>query len=243
MLAPVSKIQIPTVCHLCAESGEHDIPNLCSACQTSIPYIDNACECCAIPIGNDLNDLNKKSTDGSRCANCTVNRPIYDTSLTVLHYQKPMDVLFNRLKHHRDITVAATFANLLADKIIASNTELPDIILPIPLNWKRQLMRGFNHSQAIAAVLAGKLGINLDTNVLTRVTNNAPQQGLTRAERLKNLDRCFEASKSVRNKKVALVDDVVTTGATMQAAATALYIRGTKSISAWSVARTPDKTN
>lgn len=151
-----------------------------------------------------------------------------------------MDVLFNRLKHHRDITVAATFANLLADKIISSNAELPDIIIPIPLNWKRQLMRGFNHSQAIAALLAGRLGVNLDAKALTRVTNSAPQQGLSRVERLKNLDRCFEANKSVRNKKVAIVDDVITTGATMQAAATALYIKGTTSISAWSVARTPE---
>lgn len=154
-----------------------------------------------------------------------------------------MDILFNRLKHHRDITVAATFASLLAEKIIESKAELPDIIVPIPLNWKRQLMRGFNHSQAVAALLAGKLGVNLDTNALTRVTNNAPQQGLSRTERLKNLDRCFEANKSVRNKKIALVDDVITTGATMQAAATALYVRGTKSISAWSVARTPDNSN
>lgn len=151
-----------------------------------------------------------------------------------------MDILFNRLKHHRDITVAATFASLLADKIIDSGTELPDIIIPIPLNWKRQLMRGFNHSQCIAVLLAGKLGITVDTELLTRVTNNAPQQGLSRSERLKNLDRCFEADKSVRNKKVAIVDDVITTGATMQAAATALYIRGTESIAAWSVARTPE---
>ncbi len=101
-------------------------------------------------------------------------------------------------------------------------------------------MRGFNHSQAIAALLAGRLGVNLDAKALTRVTNSAPQQGLSRVERLKNLDRCFEANKSVRNKKVAIVDDVITTGATMQAAATALYIKGTTSISAWSVARTPE---
>lgn len=152
-----------------------------------------------------------------------------------------MDILFNRLKHHRDITVAATFASLLADKILASNAPLPDVIIPIPLNWKRQLMRGFNHSQCIAVLLAGKLGVKVEAEALTRVTNNLPQQGLSRSERLKNLDRCFEANKSVRNKKIALVDDVVTTGATMQAAATALYIRGTESIAAWSIARTPDK--
>ena len=233
MLAPLSKVQIPTVCHLCADSGEHDIPNLCAACQNSIPYIEQACDCCAVPISNEE----------TRCTGCAANRPVYDSSLTVFHYQKPMDILFNRLKHHRDITVAATFASLLAEKIIESKAELPDIIVPIPLNWKRQLMRGFNHSQAVAALLAGKLGVNLDTNALTRVTNNAPQQGLSRTERLKNLDRCFEANKSVRNKKIALVDDVITTGATMQAAATALYVRGTKSISAWSVARTPDNSN
>lgn len=230
MLAPLSKALIPTVCHLCADSGEHSIPNLCAACQSNIPYIDHACEHCSLPI----------SSEHTFCNQCAANRPVYDTSLTVFHYKKPMDVLFNRLKHHRDITVAATFANLLADKIISSNAELPDIIIPIPLNWKRQLMRGFNHSQAIAALLAGRLGVNLDAKALTRVTNSAPQQGLSRVERLKNLDRCFEANKSVRNKKVAIVDDVITTGATMQAAATALYIKGTTSISAWSVARTPE---
>lgn len=227
MLALLSPSQLATVCHLCGDSGEHNIPNLCNECLKDIPFEDIGSSGC-----NACGSLSETETAAGY-------RPLYDSSLSVVRYERPVDILFNRLKHHRDITVAATFANLLAKKIVASKAELPDVIVPIPLNWKRQLMRGFNQSQCIAVILASKLGVKIDTTALTRVTSNVPQQGLSRKERLKNLDRCFEADKSVRNKKVALLDDVITTGATMQAAATALYIRGTSKIFAWSVARTP----
>ena len=229
MLAQRTQYLIPTACHLCGDSAAHEIPNLCESCETRIPSLGHACELCQLPLNDER----------ARCVNCVRQAPTYDSSVTLFQYKKPVDILFNRLKHHRDITVAATFATMLANKIIASGEPLPDIIIPIPLNWKRQLMRGFNQSQCIAMLLGGKLGVTVDTESLARVTNTAPQQGLSRSERLKNLDRCFHAEKSVRNKNVAIVDDVITTGATMDAAATALYIRGTKTIAAWSIARTP----
>lgn len=231
MLAIRTPQFVSTICHLCGDSGSHDTPNLCEECHTRIPFVTNTCSTCSLPM----------DVESSRCGACLTKPPTYDSSLTVLRYQKPVDIMFNRLKHHRDITVAATFAKLLSDKIRASGTELPDIIIPIPLSWKRQLSRGFNQSQCIAMLVAGNLGVAVDTKALTRVTSGAPQQGLSRSERLKNLDRCFTADKSVRNKRIALLDDVVTTGATMEAAATALYIRGSRSIAAWSVARTPDQ--
>lgn len=232
MLALQALRLVPTTCHLCGESDAHDVPNLCPECRHQLPEIEQSCTICSQPVDDDT----------SICVSCIKQTPTYDNSTTVYEYKKPLDVLFNRLKHHRDITVASTFAHLLAEKILHANKPLPDMIVPIPLNWKRQLSRGFNQSQCIAMLVAGRIGVPVNTKVLTRMMNTASQQGLSRSERLKNLDRCFHADMSVRDKHIALLDDVVTTGATMEAAATALYLRGTASISAWSIAKVPDPT-
>jgi len=210
----------------------HEIPNLCCICEPQLPYLRQYCRQCALPLANTE----------SQCGHCPKHKPSYDESYCAIKYEAPSSGLLTKTKHHQELTCLSTLSSIFeAGFYQYGHNEpslKPDIIIAIPLSWPRQFRRGFNQSQCLAEIISGKLDIPISNNQLRRVRHTRTQQGLSRTERIKNLQNCFEASSKVEGLKIALFDDVITTGATMESAASVLKQAGAKSVVAWGIART-----
>ncbi|MDH4286923.1 MAG: phosphoribosyltransferase family protein, partial [Gallionella sp.] len=116
--------------------------------------------------------------------------------------------------------------------------SLPDCLIPMPLHPAKLRERGFNQSQLLAAALARRLKLELLANACQRVRDTPPQSALPWKERRKNVRNAFRCDADLSGKRVALVDDVLTTGASLNALAAAVQKRGAREIQVWVVART-----
>jgi len=150
----------------------------------------------------------------------------------------PADRLLQAFKYAGMLALAEPLAEALADALATRDARRPDVVIAVPLSQRRQRERGFNHAHEIARRLAMRLQLPLG-HALARTRDAPPQAGLTLRERARNLHDAFEASRSVSGRAVAIVDDVMTTGATLRAASRALRAAGAARIDAWVVARTP----
>ena len=129
-------------------------------------------------------------------------------------------------------------ANSLADKLVCSIPANPDCVVPMPLHPARLQQRGHNQSLEIARRVAGKLGVPLLPHACQRVRDTPPQAALKWKERGKNMRKAFLCTADFAGKHVAMVDDVMTTGASLNELALALRRAGAREVSAWVVART-----
>jgi ComF family protein len=138
-------------------------------------------------------------------------------------------------------TAARKQAELAAARIGKElhTSERPHLLVPVPLHWRKQLSRGYNQAQLIAEILGRHWQIPVDDRALRKVTQTDSQQQLRRSQRLKNLARSFTASSRVEGLHIGLVDDVITTGATVEAAAQSLLHAGAIRVSVYALARTP----
>lgn len=130
-----------------------------------------------------------------------------------------MDILIQRFKYQQQTWLLTPLIELLLKNIEVT----PEVLIPIPMHWRRQLKRGYNQSNLLALELGKRLGISVDTSVVVRHKVTHPQQGLTATQREKNLHAAFNIQSSIPYKHIALVDDVVTTGTTVNKIVELLY--------------------
>lgn len=158
-----------------------------------------------------------------------------------LRYQYPVDQLLAALKYGRNSACARPLGDALALALAElAHVQLlmrPDVLVPVPLHPRREAQRGFNQAALLATVVARQQGLTLAPGLLRRTRDTPPQATLGRAARVRNLRGAFVADSAVRGSAVALLDDVLTTGTTAQAAAAALYAAGAASVDVWCVAR------
>jgi len=198
----------------------------CGACDAALPYLDAPhCPVCALPIPS-----------GEVCGHCLTDPPLFTRTTAAFGYSFPLDKLIQALKYGEQLALANAFAEKLALRI--DRNSLPDCIIPMPLHPAKLRERGFNQSALLAATLARKLNLELLANACQRVRDTPPQSALPWKERRKNVRNAFCCDKDLTGKRVALVDDVLTTGASLNALAEAVQKRGASEIHAWVVART-----
>jgi len=196
------------------------------ACDRALPYLDVAyCPTCALP-----------TPSGEVCGQCLGHPPLFARTTAVFGYAFPLDKLIHAMKYGEQLALAHAFAEKLAQRV--DRSSLPDCIIPMPLHPAKLRERGFNQSQLLAAKIARELGLELLSNVCRRVRNTPPQSALPWKERKKNVRGAFCCDANLTGKHVALVDDVLTTGASLNALAEAVQKCGASRISAWVVART-----
>jgi len=149
-----------------------------------------------------------------------------------------VDHFIRALKFHQQLGLARLLGEQLARRL-AQEAPRPDLIIPVPLHRARLRERGYNQALEIARPLARALGVPLDFRSLVRIRATAPQTGMTVKARRKNLRAAFALrdAAAVRNLRVALVDDVMTTGSTVQAAAKCLRAAGAREVEIWVIAR------
>ena len=214
------------VCLLC-DRRAGIVPNLCDACRWDLPILEEPCTVCgarAMPrIGI--------------CPACSSRRPPVDHTVCALAYARPVDYLIGRLKFDRDLRVVPTVAELLTRAV--SGETAPDWLVPVPIAAARLRRRGFNQALEIARFVGRSRRIRLAGIIRRRRGFETAQSSLpdTTARRA-NVARAFEARDSI-DGHVAIVDDVVTTGATVNAVARCLKRAGASRVDAWAIARTP----
>ena len=217
----------PARCLVCAEAAPPET-DLCPACRASLPWNDRACPGCALPM----------ATTGSPCGACLCRPPPLGEAHAAFVYAFPLDRLLPRLKFHRDLAAGRLLAGAMAARFAA--LPRPDALLAVPLHRARLRRRGYDQALELARPLARALDLPLLEGALVRTRGTAPQSELDAAARRRNLRGAFVApAPAPLPAHVALVDDVMTTGATVHAAAIALRRAGVARVDAWVCARVP----
>lgn len=176
-----------------------------------------------------------------RCGACLAHPLPLARCLCAVDYAEPWDRLIVRFKYHGGIDLAPVLADRLAGAIEAQRDATVDLIVPMPLAPRRLAERGCNQAWELARRVARRLGQRADPLTLQRMLDRAPQAGLDRAARRRNLQGVFAVphGAAVAGRHLALVDDVLTTGATVAEAAQTLLAAGAATVQAWVLARTP----
>jgi ComF family protein len=245
--APCANLSQSSLCEECEVFWDSPVLR-CQACAIRLdrrgPPIEarsiDLC-CCDLDSGDlaDGKKLDGIAGPGLICRTCQVLPPSFDATLTLACYNAPLDRLAIDLKFRRRVALARDFAKRLADLVRSGEIEPVDLIVPIPLSSRRLAQRGYNQAWQIARPLAKRLGIAADARMLLRVIDTPPQSGLDLAARTRNLHRAFAVVKSVAGLHVAVVDDVMTSGITLESAAAMLKTAGARRVTNLVVFRTP----
>jgi ComF family protein len=194
----------------------------------ALPPLPPACPVCARP-----------SPGAAVCGPCLKRQPKFVATLAACAYAFPIDRMVQALKYEHRLALAEPLGDALAAAALRAppSNLCPDALIAVPLGTARQRERGFNQSIEIARVVARRTGLPLVTG-LVRTGNAPPQATLPWAQRRRNVRGAFACAGSFAGRHVALVDDVMTTGATLEAAAAVLLQCGAARVDAWVVART-----
>ncbi len=222
---------LPQPCLLC---GQTRSGALCSECEWSLPRLDAhpwRCTQCSLPL----------TTDATLCGHCLRQPPLFSRCAIPYSYSHPLDFLIHQFKYRRQLASGKQLAQLLIRH--CEQLPRPDLLVPVPIHWRKRWQRGFNQSELLARPVAKSLGIPL-VMALQRQHHGHSQKGLGRRERMGNLRRAFSVVPKHRIRLqgayVALVDDVVTTTATARCLSELLIKAGAARVDIWALARTPD---
>ncbi len=223
---------LPPRCLLCREAGSAG-RELCLRCADELPWNQRACARCALPIEGA----------GTLCSLCQRRTPPFARLIAPLRYGYPLDRLVTRFKFNQDLAAGALLADLLAGAVARAELPSIDLLAPVPLHVKRLRERGYNQSLELARRIAPTLRTRVATDALTRTRATEVQSGLDAKARRQNVRDAFAADAArVRELHVALVDDVVTTGATVHECTKALLRAGAREVSVFAVARAPARS-
>ena len=181
---------------------------LCPACSADLPVLQGAaCPACGQP------------TPGGAvwCGRCLKRQPAFDRTLAAYAYAFPLSVLVGQLKYGGELALAAWLGDRLAERVAGG--DRPDHIVPVPLHPNRLKTRGFNQSVLIAKRLSRRLALPIDVSACSRVKDTPPQVELPMRSRRGNMRNAFRCDRGLAGRHVALVDDVMTSGASLDALA------------------------
>lgn len=204
---------------------------LCESCFNGLPKNNKkTCQKCGQPILN---------TSATHCLACKTDPPKFTQSFSPLLYKAPVTNLIKQFKYDNKKYLAETLGNFLVQEYIERNLNC-DIVVPVPLHEKRLKQRGFNQAELLANQLNVKLNIEVNSNILTRVKNTKTQTVLSKEERQDNVSDAFKVldKQTVKNKVVLLIDDVYTTGSTLNECAKVLFKAGAKKVYAITLSHT-----
>jgi len=230
ILRALPGLLFPQRCPVC-NTDAHDssaLP-LCLGCWSSItPYRGPACRQCGLPTISEHTDL---------CHNCIADPPVFRRAISYGIYEGVLKEAIHLLKFNRHRRLAKPLARLLAD------LDLPeaDVIVPVPMHIRQLRQREFNQTALIAKHLSRIIDIPLEIDALRKTRETSAQIDVDREERLRNLRKAFAASESVQGRHILLVDDVITTGATVRECARVLAKAGAAEITVMALARSMPK--
>ena len=218
----------PPRCVLCQQPGMNNEPDLnikpglniesglnnmdiCAHCYRHLPWNRVCCVQCALPLAS-------KNAQDVLCGRCLTQPPAYDAIHSLFRYEAAIIAMVHQFKFHQRLLYARLFGTMMAaelKRIIRQTQQKPDCIIPVPLHASRIRQRGFNQSAELAKILSRQLQIPLDTVSVKRVRKTTTQTGLKAKQRRQNIKGAFALQKPLAAEHILLVDDVVTTGSTV----------------------------
>ena len=218
---------LPPTCLLCGAPGAagHD---LCTGCAADLPRNTPACPVCALPLATGF--------DGA-CEHCRARSFSFDRAFVPLRYQPPVDFLILGLKFNRRLSHARLLGELFAAALAERDAPPPDCIIPVPLHPLRLRERGFNQALELARPSARCFRVPLLADGLRRMRHTTPQTQLDAGRRQGNLRGAFAANQPLVGRRVALMDDVVTTASTVAECSRVLRANGAADIEIWAIGR------
>ena len=225
---------LPRSCIFCGlDGGERAC---CPGCRADLGWILRPCRRCGAPLPLDR--------PGDCCAVRCLPGEDRLRMRSALVYEYPLDRIIAGAKFQRRLDFAAALGELLSvwlrGTVEPGSGEYPDLIVPVPLHRRRLATRGFNQAAEIAGPLSRRLGLPVRPGACVRIRHTVEQSSLTGRARRRNLDGAFVAGCELAGLRVAIVDDVLTTGSTARAVAAAVFAAGADAVQIWTVARTVD---
>ena len=200
---------------------------LCHHCDQQLPRIVNPCQICAMP----------NPGSGEICANCLLNPPRWQSLFAAFQYRDQIRQFIMRLKYAEATWVARLLCNSAASPVDYESLK-PEVLLPVPLHPDRLHERGYNQAAEIASQWSARFDLPVDYAALKRVKPTESQSGLDARQRRKNLRQAFCYKPATLYRHVTIVDDVVTTGATIDEITKLLHQSGVEYVEVWALART-----
>lgn len=221
---------LPGCCVQCGAASERAV-DLCLRCEEDLPWNRLCCARCALPL----------SQSEVRCGRCMRVVPEFDAAHCAFRYEWPLDSLITRFKFGGDLAAGAVLTNLLksylAERIAAPAPTSARLMMPVPLHDDRLCERGFNQALELAKPLSRFFGMALLPQGMQRKRATPQQTGLNALHRRRNVRGAFVVDVDVRDRQVILVDDVITTAATVRECAKTLKRAGAASVQVWALAR------
>lgn len=236
----------PSRCLLCQKTVKQETHSvaieICSECFQRLPQNKVNCSHCALPLPDDL-------SNNRLCGRCIKKPPVFDYAYSPLRYEDDVIRLMHQLKFGEKITYSRTFGEmlfqLLSQKLLQGDNQLglskPDCLLPVPLHHSRLRQRGFNQSIELARVISKRFNIPIEYDAVRRNRSTTSQMGLDAKARRKNIKGAFSVKHKLTAKHVLIIDDVMTTGSTVNELAKTLKRNGVKHVGVLSFARAPIK--
>lgn len=225
---------LPTECLRCKRMGSYQIKNICNTCYEEIPRIRHSCMRCGTAMHEPVSD----------CGRCIASHNQLELSLIACPYIPPLDRWIPELKDQRNFRSVPALQQLISERLYSSVPLDIDLVLPMPIHWTRRCHRGYNQCEVLAKPLAKKFNLILRCDILKRSRIVRSQRGLHANERSRNQKGSFSISEKsaeyLQNKKILLIEDIVTTGATVAEATKILRSAGARSVTLVAVARTPE---
>jgi ComF family protein len=250
---------LPAHCQFC---GEAQAGPVCAPCQADLPWNQPACPGCALPQafstgvspvtgvplppageggtqGGALGGVRALPLPGLLCPACQQKPRAFDAAFAAFRYAAPGSQALQGLKYGARFHEARWLAESLASTLRQRQAPLPQRLIPVPLHRGRLLRRGYNQAQELARQLGKALNIPVAPGLARRLRATPDQIGLSAAQRRRNLRGAFAVSTAVAGLHLALLDDVMTTGATLEELARACKAAGATRVEAWALARQP----
>ncbi|MEC5387338.1 ComF family protein [Uliginosibacterium sp. H3] len=216
----------PQQCFVCG--GRAGLTVVCQACEDMLPWHDSpSCPVCALPV-----------PDGQTCGRCLKRPPHFDATLAAFEYEHPVREMIMALKFGAAFTVSDMLISALLAVASEADDLSADIIVPMPLHRQRMAERGFNQSMELARGVGRALDLPVRAQLLVRDADTRHQAGMPLRQRIKNVRGAFRCVESIAGKRVLVIDDVMTSGATLNELARTLKLAGAAQVSNLVVART-----
>lgn len=213
----------PPDCQACGGVGLG--PEICRGCFRDLPRATIACARCAAPLPAT-----------GHCGACLARPPGFQRAVVPFLYMFPIDRLLQRLKFHGRLEHARLLGELLGHHVRRRSNQV-NLIVPVPLHRKRLMERGFNQAQELAHWVSRRSALTLRSDLCCRISDTPPLWPLSPRNRARELRDAFECRGDIAGARLAIVDDILTTGATASALARVLFDAGAKRVEIWAVAR------
>lgn len=225
----ISRIEswlLPYCCIACNKLSDRQ-QDLCTHCFKRLPFISTQCTQCAHPLPTD-----------SLCGHCQKQVPAFDKTIAAFTYTEAIPDFIQQFKYKHRLMYGRVLSELLLEQVLHSPLTV-EALIPMPLHGWRYLRRGYNQSYLMAKTLRKQLHLPIHQQSIHRRRATQVQRSLRKDQRAQNMQQAFHVRNPLPYKRVAIIDDVMTTGHTVNALAHALKQAGAVWVEAWVIARTP----